>query len=82
MTPHRALTTYLIFKCRFARDVFCAIPRGDPIPDFLIGAGWRFLGTLGKRGLKTPGFKPAQAQAAVRSDGYYLFVAPAPASVS
>lgn len=82
MTSHRALTTYLIFECRFARHVFCAIPRGDPIPDFLIGASWRFLGTLGKRGFKVPGFRPTQAQAAVRRDGFYLFVAPAPAPAS
>ena len=76
MTSHRALTSYLIFRCRFAQGVFCAVSRSDQIPDFLPGAGWRFVGTLGKRGLKVPGFKPSAAGAATRNDGFYLFVVP------
>lgn len=35
-TPTR---TYVIFECRFAQDLFCAVSTSLSIPDFLIGGG-------------------------------------------
>jgi hypothetical protein len=71
-----AARSCIVFECRFARHLFCAIPTSCPIPDFLIGPAWRFRGTLGKRGFALSGFKPASARAAVHRDGFYLFMSP------
>lgn len=68
--------SYVIFKCRFAQDLYCAVSTSGPIADFLLGAGWVFQGTLGKRGFRQPGFKPASAHADARRDGFHLFFSP------
>ncbi|MFC1458288.1 MULTISPECIES: hypothetical protein [Microvirga] len=70
-----AAQAYIYFECRFARGLFCAIPKSGAIPDFLIGAGWKFRGTLGKHGDSPGGFNVPAARAAVRREGCYFFVA-------
>lgn len=70
------LRSYLVFECQFAQNLFCAISASCPIPEFLIGRAWVFRGTLGKRGFKLSGFKPASARMAVQRDGFYLFMSP------
>ena len=65
--------TYVIFECRFAQDLFCAVSTSLSIPGFLIGGGWRFQGTLGKQGFMPSGFDAASAQKSLSRDGFYLF---------
>ncbi|MBJ6126826.1 hypothetical protein [Microvirga splendida] len=72
-----AAQAYIYFECRFARGLFCAIPKSGAIPDFLIGAGWRFRGTLGKHGNSPGGFNVTAARSAVQREGCYFFVAAA-----
>jgi hypothetical protein len=75
--PEEACSSiYILFECRFARDLFCAVPSSSPIPDFLVAGGWKFRGTLGKRGLRQSGFRASAARTAVCRDGFYLFVSP------
>lgn len=65
--------TYVVFECRFAQDLFCAVSTSLSIPGFLIGGGWRFRGTLGKQSFMASGFSAASAQKALSRDGFYLF---------
>jgi hypothetical protein len=67
--------SYIVFEARFARDLFCAVPKSSPIPDFLIGAGWTFRGTLSRHWSSLGGFKAAEARSAVEREGFYLFAA-------
>jgi hypothetical protein len=67
--------SYIVFEARFARDLFCAVPKSSPIPDFLIGAGWSFRGTLSRHWSSLGGFKAAEARTAVEREGFYLFAA-------
>jgi hypothetical protein len=67
--------SYIVFEARFARDLFCAVPKSSPIPDFLIGAGWSFRGTLSRHWSSLGGFKAAEARAAIEREGFYLFAA-------
>jgi hypothetical protein len=69
----RPTRTYVIFECRFAQDLFCAVSTSLSIPDFLISGGWRFRGTVGKQGFMPSGFNAASAQKALSRDGFYLF---------
>ena len=67
--------SYVVFEARFARDLFCAVPKSHPIPDFLIGAGWTFRGTLSRHWSSLGGFEAVQARAAIERDGFFLFAA-------
>lgn len=68
--------SYIIFRCRFAQDMFCAVSTSGPIPEFLLGAGWAFQGTHGKRGFRQVGLKPTLAQVDARHGGYHIFASP------
>lgn len=68
--------SYVLFASRFAQDTYCAVPTSQPIPDFLVGAGWRFVRRLSGERRRQPGFKEEAAQEAIGRDGYYLFTAP------
>lgn len=66
----------LVFQCRFAKDLFCAVPKSRSIPDFLIGPGWRFWGSSNKKGRRALGFNRTRALADIRKDGHHFFVGP------
>lgn len=68
--------SYVLFACQFARDTYCAVPTSYPIPDFLVGPGWRFVAVLNRKRSRQPGFREKAAEAAISRDGYYLFTAP------
>lgn len=72
----KAHRSYIIFECQFAKDLFCAVPKSFPIPDFLVGAAWVFRGTLGQRGYRPSGFRAAAAWTAARRDGFHLYTVP------
>ena len=76
-TPRDGIETqsYIVFEARFARDLYCAVPKSRPIPDFLIGAGWTFRGTLSRHWSSLGGFEATPARAAIEREGFYLFVA-------
>ncbi|WP_215412640.1 hypothetical protein, partial [Escherichia coli] len=44
----RRLEPCIVFEGRCAQGLFCIVPRSGTIPEFLIGPGWKFRGTLGK----------------------------------
>lgn len=67
---------YIAFACRFTEGLFCAVPKSYPIPDFLIGPGWRYWGSLDQSNSKAIGFKEKHAMASIQSEGYCFFNAP------
>ena len=54
-------------------DLFCAVPKSHPVPDFLVGPSWKFKGTLDRNRDKPSGFKEKAARDAIQRDGYYYF---------
>ena len=49
------------------------MPKSHPIPDFLVGPGWKFRGTLSREQKAALGFSEQAAREAVEFDGYYFF---------
>lgn len=75
MARTRVTGSYILFESRFARDLFCAVPKSHPVPEFLVGPSWKFKGTLDRNRDKLSGFKEKAARDAIQRDGYYyLFV--------
>lgn len=74
MARRRVTGSYILFESRFARDLFCAVPKSCPIPDFLVGASWKFKGTLDENRKKPAGFKEEAVPGAVQREGCYFFV--------
>lgn len=84
MTPQRRSpklrSSYVLFACKFARQVYGAVPTSCPIPDLLLGPSWRFAGTLNRATPAPPGFKERAAAEMVSREGYYLFTTAIPFS--
>ena len=74
--------SYVFFANRTAQDTYCAVPTSDPIPDFLLDGGWRFVGVFHGGKPRLYYFREKRAQAAIERRGYYIFTAPSARSLS
>ncbi len=74
--------TYNLFRRHCAPDLLCAVAQSHPVPDFIDGAGWAFAGTVRSGGAGPAGFRAEDARIGAQLNGFYLFLAHAPAAGS
>jgi hypothetical protein len=52
------------------RDLYCAVPEDQPVPPFVGGTRWEFVGRLAE----LSAVRPSKAMtAAIRFNGFYIF---------
>jgi hypothetical protein len=54
-------------------DIRCAVPEERPVPTFLEGPVWEFVGKIDCATLAAAGFGESVVAEAVRSQGYYIY---------
>lgn len=64
---------YVLFASVFARDFYAVVPTHKPIPNLLLGPGWRFVRILKGKDARHPCLLGKPAIRAFTQDGYYLF---------
>lgn len=64
---------YVLFASTFAREFYAAVPTHNPIPNPLLGPGWRFVRILKGKSALQPCLRCRSAVTAFTQDGYYLF---------
>lgn len=71
-------TRYDLFRRRQEPELYCAVPKGRPAPDFLGSDRWQVVGDIDEAGPTPLGFDREAAQIGVRLNGFYLFAAFSP----
>src|SRR4051812_46478255 len=66
-----------LFRHREMSDLCCAVPEDRPVPSFIRGELWEFVGAVGGRSA-APGFEQTEAVLSVRLNGFPLFQMIAP----
>jgi hypothetical protein len=61
-----------LFRHREMSDLCCAVPEDRPVPPFIRGERWEFVGAVGGRSA-SPGFEQTEAVLSVRLNGFHLF---------
>ncbi|MEH3061513.1 MAG: hypothetical protein PGN33_01625 [Methylobacterium radiotolerans] len=64
---------YTMFRRRSEPAIRCAVRQSQPVPAFIRGADWEFVGTVRPAEPPPAGFRPARAEDAMRYVGYFLF---------
>jgi hypothetical protein len=64
---------YNLFRSRLEPDLVCAVPEDRPVPTFIKAPNWTYAGRTDA--VAQGAFDPEMARTAVRSNGFYLFVA-------
>ena len=68
------LPRYNLFRREDKPDLYCAMPDDRPVPTFLHGNHWAFVGQI-TEAAALPGFRADVARSGVRLNGFYLFMA-------
>lgn len=67
------MRAYNLF-CRADRDeLICAVPEDRPVPSFIMGPPWDFVGRIQESVIESMGFNHDAAEASVQWNGFYLF---------
>ena len=61
-----------LFRHKEMSDLCCAVPEDRPVPPFIRGKRWEFVGAVGGRSA-APGFERTEAVLSVRLNGFHLF---------
>lgn len=69
----RALDAYNVFRRREKPALRCAVRQDRPLPDFVRGDAWDYVGTVNGTGPMPAGFRPKAAREAASTPGYYVF---------
>ncbi|ACL57550.1 hypothetical protein [Methylobacterium nodulans] len=68
-----ALDAYSVFCRKHKPGVRCAVLQDWPVPDFVRGDAWDYVGTIYTTDPLPLGFKPKAAREGMERNGYYLF---------
>lgn len=71
--------TWNVFHRRHDEGLCCAVPAEAPVPPFLLGGEWDFGFAITDGASPVAGFSPEAAEIGVGFNGFYLFLAFAPA---
>ena len=63
---------YHLFRRKGQPDLFCAVPEDHPVPDFITGKCWTFVGTPDRSALPS-GLNRTAAELGVQLNGFHLF---------
>ncbi len=66
---------YNLFRRRSAPDLFCAVAQAHPVPGFIEGDEWEFVGSATDERDAPLGFQAKEARFGARLNGFYLFLA-------
>src|SRR5215207_2942885 len=64
---------YNLFRSTRSLDLLCAVPEDYPVPAFIDGQGWTFVGKVEEPSAAPLGFERQAAGAVVPLTGFYLF---------
>ena len=62
-----------LFRLKLEPDLLCAVPEDHPVPGFVKGCTWAFVGKLSAASATPAGFNERAAAASVRFSGFYIF---------
>ena len=67
------MTNYNLFSRADRAELICAVPENRPVPAFIRGPPWDFVGRLKDRAIGALKFNHEAAAASVQYNGFYLF---------
>ena len=64
---------YNLFRHADRTELICAVPEVRPVPAFITGPPWSFVGRVGDHAHGSSGFDHQSAEVSVNYNGFYLF---------
>jgi hypothetical protein len=64
---------YNLFRHADRTELICAVPEVQPVPAFITGPPWSFVGRVGDHADRSSGFDHQSAEVSVNYNGFYLF---------
>jgi len=68
-----AMRTYNLFRRADRDELICAVPEDRPVPSFIAGPPWDFVGCANENAIGSLSFNHEAAEAGVQWNGFYLF---------
>jgi hypothetical protein len=68
-----AMRTYNLFRRADRDELICAVPEDRPVPSFITGPPWEFVGRVNESVIGPLSFNHEAAEASVQWNGFYLF---------
>jgi hypothetical protein len=68
-----AMRTYNLFRRVDRDELICAVPEDRPVPSFITGPPWEFVGRVNESVIGPLSFNHEAAEASVQWNGFYLF---------
>jgi hypothetical protein len=68
-----AMRTYNLFRRADRDELICAVPEDRPVPSFITGPSWDFLGCANESVIGSLSFNHEAAEVSVQWNGFYLF---------
>jgi hypothetical protein len=67
------MCNYNLFRHADRTELICAVPEVRPVPAFITGPPWSFVGRVGDHADGSSGFDHHSAEVSVDYNGFYLF---------
>ncbi len=67
------MRTYNLFRRADRDELICAVPEDRPVPSFITGPPWDFVGRVNESVIGSLSFNHEAAEASVQWNGFYLF---------
>ena len=67
------MRTYNLFRRADRDELICAVPEDRPVPSFITGPPWDFVGRVNESAIGSLSFNHEAAEASVQWNGFYLF---------
>ncbi|WP_245416285.1 hypothetical protein [Microvirga sp. 17 mud 1-3] len=67
------MRTYNLFRRADRDELICAVPEDRPVPSFITGPPWEFVGRVNESAIGPLSFNHEAAEASVQWNGFYLF---------
>jgi hypothetical protein len=67
------MCNYNLFRHADRAELICAVPEVRPVPAFITGPPWSFVGHVGDHAGGSSGFDHQSAEVSVHYNGFYLF---------
>ncbi|WP_201861367.1 hypothetical protein [Microvirga soli] len=67
------MCNYNLFRHADRAELICAVPEVRPVPAFITGPPWSFVGRVRDCAAGSPGFNHQAAEESVHFNGFYLF---------
>lgn len=68
-----ASRTWSLFERKLGKPLYCAVPDGSPLPNFIKDESWALSRKISDQGSFPRGFNADLAQLSARLAGFYVF---------